>query len=107
MINEHDLNNVNKTTPTYAIKPVDKFASENTSFLENKFNYEVIDINEKLPNMYWNANCHTQVFTENNFEIYNQIEHSIFKIQNCSGVKTFRSVQNNQTVIDAIDEINS
>ena len=34
-----------------AIKPLDKMVSDNTSFLENKFNLKVSVMNKKLPSI--------------------------------------------------------
>ena len=39
--------------------------------------------------------------------IFNQIEHCNFKILYCSGLKKFWSAENNQTVTDALNKINS
>ena len=48
LINELSLNNSNNitSTDTKATKPVDKIVSENISFLKNKINLEVTDINK-------------------------------------------------------------
>ena len=50
-----NLSNVSNITSTCtkATKTVDKIVPENTSFLKDKFNLEVTDINEKLPNICW------------------------------------------------------
>ena len=51
-----NLSNVSNipSTCTKATKTLDKTVPENTSFLKNKFNLEVIDINVELPNTCWN-----------------------------------------------------
>ena len=41
-----------------AIKPVEKIVSDNTSFLESKFNLEFNEINKKLPNICWTSKLH-------------------------------------------------
>ena len=50
-----NLSNVSSITSTCtkAIKTVDKIVQENTLFLEEKFNLEVTDRNEKLSNICW------------------------------------------------------
>ena len=50
-----NLSNVSNITSicTKATKTVDKIVPENTSFLKNKVNLEVTDVNEKLPNIFW------------------------------------------------------
>ena len=55
---ETGLNHVNNINPGYpkTTKPVGKIVSKNRSFLKNKFNLEVTDVNEKLPNVYWTSN---------------------------------------------------
>ena len=59
VINELGLNNASNITSTYvkAVKPVVKTVSDNTSLLKNKFNFEVNEINKKIPN-YWNPKLH-------------------------------------------------
>ena len=53
-INEIGLDDVNNINVTYvkATKTVDKIVLENKSFLKNKFDLEVTEINKKLPNVY-------------------------------------------------------
>ena len=60
LINELALINVNSTTSTHikATKPVDKNASDITSFLKEKYNLEVTSINKKPPNIYWTPKLH-------------------------------------------------
>lgn len=55
---ETSLNHVNNINPEYpkATKPVGKIVPKNRSFLKNKFNLEVTDVNERLPNAYWTSN---------------------------------------------------
>ena len=50
LINELGLSNVNAITTTFlkAIKPVEKIVSNNTSFLKDKFNLEIDEINDKI-----------------------------------------------------------
>ena len=57
MINELLLN-VDNITYVRAIKSVDKRSVNNTSFLKNKSNLEVSQINKKLPNIYWTSKLH-------------------------------------------------
>ena len=54
MINELRLN-VDNITYERAIKSLDKRSANNTSFLKNKSNLEVSQINKKLPNIYWTS----------------------------------------------------
>ena len=51
LINKFSLNHVKNTNSRYtkANKPVDIIASVTSSFLKNKFNVEVADINKKTP----------------------------------------------------------
>ena len=48
-----NLSNVSKITSicTKATKTVDKIVPENISFLKDKVNLEVTNVNEKLPNI--------------------------------------------------------
>ena len=50
-----NLSNVNNIASTYtkATKTVDKVVLENISFLKDKFDVEVTNINEELPNICW------------------------------------------------------
>lgn len=53
-INELRLNNVNNTTSAYmkAAEPVYEDVRDNTTFLKKESNFEVTEINKKLPNIY-------------------------------------------------------
>ena len=65
-ISKLGLNNVNNVTSSYRkpTKPLDEIPpktekiSEKTAFLKNKFNIDVTEINEKLPNIYWTPKLH-------------------------------------------------
>ena len=108
-------------------KPADKIILYNTSFLKNKFNPDVNEINKKLPNMYWNPKLHKNPtkarliiaapkYLEKPLSkvvivalklIYKQIENYNFKTLYHCGVKTFWRVQSNQNVISTINKLNS
>ena len=98
-----------------------------TPFLKFKFDFEVTDINKKLLNIYQTPKLNKNA-TKAKFIIvapkcsvkplsnavtaalkimFNQIKHDNFRSQYSPGGRTFWPVQNNETVIDAINKINS
>lgn len=54
MIKEFGVNNAKniKSTCLKAIKPINNISSDNISFLKNKLNLEVIELNKKFPYTY-------------------------------------------------------